>query len=123
MQLSSHTAVKQDHLFSQTVDLRSSRLLIEPTISAIIGQQNSKLTALRTLKAKGKKATTATTPQNTTKSTFSILDCDASMPVTIELGPFTFIPSAAYIVPLNVVDASRKSSFMDIDLTISLTIR
>jgi hypothetical protein len=100
-----------------------NQITIEPTLSAVIGQQNSKLTTLRTTKVKGKKGATITTSLSQTASSFSILDYEASLPVTIEVGPFTFVPSATYIIPFNVVGVSSKSPFFDIDVTISLTIR
>jgi hypothetical protein len=84
-------------------------------------QQNSELTTLLRTKAKGKKAVTTT--QTKATSSFGILDYEISLPVTFELGPFTLVPSATYIVPLNVVDASTTKSFINLEFSISLTIR
>ena len=51
------------------------------------------------------------------------LDYELSLPVTIELGLLTHVPSAMYIVPLNVLDASTKKSFINLEFALSLTIR
>jgi len=98
-----------------------NKVTISPSFSWVIGQQNSELTTLLTTKAKGQRA--VTTAQTKATSSFGILDYEVSLPVTIELGLLTLAPSAMYIVPLNVVDASTKKSFMNLEFALSLTIR
>jgi hypothetical protein len=98
-----------------------NKVTITPSLAWVLGQQNSELTTLLTTKAKGKKAVTTT--QTKATSSFGILDYEISLPVTFELGPFTLVPSATYIVPLNVVDASTTKSFINLEFSISLTIR
>jgi hypothetical protein len=100
-----------------------NRITITPSFSWVLGQQNSELTTLLTTKAKGKKAAVTTSTQTKTSSTFSVLDYEFSVPATIELGPVTLAPSATYIVPLNVVDASTRKSFVNLEFSIFLTIR
>ena len=100
-----------------------NRVMISPSLSSVLGQQNSELTTLRTTKAKGKKASVITSTQTKSASTFSILDYELSLPSTIELGPVTLAPCATYVIPLNVVDASTKKSFVNLEFSIFLTIR
>ena len=100
-----------------------NRVMISPSLSAVLGQQNSELTTLRTTKAKGKKAVVTTGTQTKSASTFSVLDYELSLPSTIELGPVTLAPSATYVIPLNVVDASTRKSFVNLEFSIFLTIR
>ena len=100
-----------------------NRVMISPSVSSVLGQQNSDLTTLRTTKAKGKKASVTTSTQTKSVSTFSVLDYELSLPSTIELGPVTLAPSVTYIIPLNVVDASTRKSFVNLEFSIFLTIR
>lgn len=100
-----------------------NRVVISPSVSSVLGQQNSDLTTLRTTKAKGKKASVTTSTQTKSVSTFSVLDYELSLPSSIELGPVTLAPSATYIIPLNVVDASTRKSFVNLEFSIFLTIR
>jgi hypothetical protein len=100
-----------------------NRVMISPSVSSVLGQQNSDLTTLRTTKAKGKKASVTTSTQTKSVSTFSVLDYELSLPSTIELGPVTLAPSVTYIIPLNVVDASTRKPFVNLEFSIFLTIR
>ena len=97
-----------------------NRITIEPMVTATVGQQNSELTILRRKSAKGKKVVGIQTQVN---NSFGILDYEATLPVTIELGQVTLAPALTYIIPLNVVDQSTASGFFDFDLTISLSLR
>jgi len=99
------------------------RALISPAVTWTIGQQNSNLTTLLTTKAKGKKATATTTTQTKAITTFGVLDYEFCVPVSIEVGPVTVVPSATYIVPLNVLGVSSKGSFVNLDIGLSITIR
>ncbi|MCX6132292.1 MAG: hypothetical protein NTU47_00650 [Ignavibacteriales bacterium] len=100
-----------------------NRITMSPSFSWVLGQQNSELTTLLTTKAKGKKVGSVTNTQTKSTSTFSVLDYEVSLPASIELGSVTLAPSATYIIPLNVVDASTRKSFINLELSISLTIR
>jgi hypothetical protein len=100
-----------------------NKITICPSFSWVLGQQNSDLTTLLTTKAKRKKATATTSTQTKTTSSFSVLDYEVSVPATIELGPVTLAPSATYIIPLNVVDASTRTSFVNLEFSIFLTFR
>jgi hypothetical protein len=94
-----------------------NKISLDPTLTAIIGEQNSTLTTLRTKGAKGKKVVGVLT-QNI--NTFGILDYEVSLPVTIVLGPLTLSPSVVYIVPMNVVDLSTTKAFVDFEFGVSL---
>ena len=98
-------------------------MTISPAVTWTVGQQNSDLTTLLTTKAKGKKAVVTTSTQTKSTTTFSLLDYEFSLPAMIELGPVTLVPSATYIVPFNVVDASSKTSFWVLEFSVVLTIR
>jgi len=110
------TAVTASHEFECPLTLYD-KISLEPTLTAIIGEQNSTLTALRTKGAKVKKAAGAAAQSN---STFGILDYEVSFPVTIILGPLTLSPSVVYIVPMNVVDLSTAKAFVDFEFGVSL---
>ena len=94
-----------------------NKISLEPTFTAIIGEQNSTLTTLRTKGAKGKEVVGVQTQSN---NTFGILDYEASFPVTIVLGPLTLTPSVVYIMPMNVVDLSTAKAFVDFEFGVSL---
>lgn len=96
------------------------QIMIEPTISAVIGGQNSQLTTLRTTLLKRR---TIVSTQRTATSTFGFLDYEISLPATVEIGPLSLAPAVTYIIPLNIVDASSRKSFVDLDFTMSLTFR
>jgi len=100
-----------------------NKITVSPSFSWVLGQQNSELTSLLTTKGKGKKAAVTTSAQKSATSTFGVLDYEVSLPATIELGPVTLVPSATYIIPLNVVDASTRTSFINLEFGIFLTIR
>ena len=100
-----------------------NKVTISPAVTWTVGQQNSDLTTLLTTKAKGKKAVVTTSTQTKSTTTFSLLDYEFSLPAMIELGPVTLVPSATYIVPFNVVDASSKTSFWVLEFSVVLTIR
>jgi hypothetical protein len=100
-----------------------NKVTISPSFSWVLGQQNSDLTTLLTTKAKGRKAVAITSVQTKSTSTFSVLDYELSIPALIELGPVTVAPSATYIMPLNVVDASSRKSFVNLEFGIFFTIR
>lgn len=100
-----------------------NRVTVSPSFSWVLGQQNSELTSLLTTKAKGRRAGVITSAQTKSTITFSILDYELSIPATIELGPVTIAPSATYIIPFNVLDASTRKSFINLELGIFLTIR
>ena len=110
------------HAFEIPLNLYN-RITINPTLSWFIGQQNSELTTLLTTKANGKRAVAVTTIKTLATSTFSVLDYEISLPATIEIGPVTVAPSATYIIPLNVVDASTRKSFVNLECSLFLTIR
>jgi hypothetical protein len=99
------------------------KITIEPTLTAVIGEQNNTLTSLRAIKGpKGKKVIgTQTTTQ--AKNMFGILDYEASLPVTLEWGRVTIAPEFNYVMPVNVVDLSTKDPFVSFDLTVSIAIR
>ena len=90
-----------------------NKITIEPTLTAVLGEQNSTLTALRTKGVKAKKG----------GSMFGILDYEVTVPVTIVLGPLTLSPSVVYIAPMNVIDLSTTKAFVDFEFGISLTFR
>jgi hypothetical protein len=96
------------------------KISIEPRITAAVGEQNSELTILRTKGAKGKRVVGT---QTQVKNSFGILDYEVALPLTIELGRVKFVPAMTYIIPLNVLDQSTASGFLNVDFTISLTIR
>ncbi len=85
--------------------------LVEKRLSDIevwvLGQQNSELITLLATKGRGRKAAVTTSAQTRAISTFSLLDYEVPLPATIELGPVTLAPSVTYVIPLNVVDASK----------------
>jgi hypothetical protein len=95
-------------------------ILFDPAVTAIIGEQNSSLTTLRTKGAKGKKVVGI---QTQTSNTFGILDYEISLPCTIILGPLALSPSVTYVVPMNVIDESASSPFFVIGIGASVTIR
>jgi hypothetical protein len=86
-------------------------------MTAVIGEQNSTLTTLR----KGPKGKKVVGVQTQTSNTFGILDYEASLPITIDLGPVTLSPSVIYVVPLNVIDLSTTKAFVDFEFGLSLT--
>jgi hypothetical protein len=95
-------------------------ILFHPAVTAIIGEQNSSLTTLRTKGAKGKKVVGI---QTQTSSTFGILDYEMSLPCTLLLGPLTLSPSVTYVVPMNVIDESTATPFFVFSLGASITFR
>ena len=92
------------------------KISLEPTLTGIIGEQNSTLTTLR----KGPKGKRIVGVQTQSSSTFGILDYEASLPVTVVLGPLTLSPSVVYIVPMNVIDTSTAKAFIDFEFGVSL---
>jgi hypothetical protein len=109
-------AVSASHEFEIPLTLYK-RILIDPTMTAVIGEQNSTLTTLR----KGPKGKRVVGVQTQTNNTFGILDYEASLPITIDLGPITLSPSLTYVVPLNVIDLSTTKAFVDFEFGVSLT--
>jgi hypothetical protein len=109
-------AASASHEFEFPLTLYN-KISLEPTLTAIIGEQNSTLTTLRTKGAKGKKVIGVQTQSN---STFGILDYELSLPVTIILGPWTISPSVVCIAPMNVIDLSTAKAFVDFEFSISL---
>jgi hypothetical protein len=97
-----------------------NQITIEPTVSSVIGGQNSQLTTLRTTLLKRR---TVVTTQHSVTNSFGILDYEISLPATIEIGPVSLAPAVTYIIPFNIVDASSRKSFVDIDFSISLIFR
>lgn len=110
------------HTFEITLSLRD-KVTFSPSISSVLGQQNSDLTSLLASKGRGKRIGLTTNTKTRATSTFSALDYEVSLPATIELGPVTLAPSVAYIMPLNVLDASTQKSFVNLEFSIFLTIR
>jgi hypothetical protein len=110
------TAVSASHDFEFPLTLYN-KISLEPTLTAIIGEQNSTLTTLRTKGAKGKKVVGV---QTQSYNTFGILDYEVSFPVTIVLGPLTVSSSVVYIVPMNIVDLSTTKAFIDFEFGVSL---
>ncbi|MCX6143298.1 MAG: hypothetical protein NTZ35_08765 [Ignavibacteriales bacterium] len=110
------TVVSASHDFEFPLTLYN-KISLEPTLTAIIGEQNSTLTTLRTKGVKGKKVVGV---QTQTNNTFGILDYEVSFPITIVLGPLTLSPSVVYIVPMNVVDLSTEKAFVDFEFVVSL---
>lgn len=100
-----------------------NKVTISPSFSWVLGQQNSELTTLLTTKANGKRPGVVIGTQTKSTSRFSVLDYEVSLPASIEWGPVTLAPSATYIIPLNVVDASTRKSFINLEFSIFLTIR
>jgi hypothetical protein len=97
-----------------------NQITIEPTVSSVIGGQNSQLTTLRTTLLKRR---TIVTTQHSVTNSFGILDYEFSLPATIEIGPVSLAPTITYIIPFNIVDASSRKSFVDFDFSISLIFR
>jgi hypothetical protein len=97
-----------------------NKISLDPTLTAIVGEQNSTLTTLRTKGVKGKKVVGVQTQSN---NTFGILDYEASLPITIDLGPVTLSSSIIYVVPVNVIDLSTTKAFVDFEFSVSLTFR
>jgi hypothetical protein len=110
-------AVSASHGFEIPLTLYNT-ISIEPTLTATIGEQNSSLTILRTKGVKRKKIIGIETQTNTV---FGILDYEISLPVTIVLGPVTLSPSVNYVMPLNVIDESTTSAFVNFEFSVSLT--
>jgi hypothetical protein len=100
-----------------------NQITISPSFSWVLGQQNSELTTLLTTKGKGNRAPATTSTHTKATSSFSVLDYELSLPATIELGFVTLAPSATYIIPLNVVDASTTKSYVNLEFGVFLTIR
>jgi hypothetical protein len=107
------------HEFEIPLSLYNS-ILFNPAVTAIIGEQNSSLTTLRTKGAKGKKIVGV---QTQTSSTFGILDYEMSLPCTLLLGPLTLSPSVTYVVPMNVIDESTTTPFFVFGVSASITFR
>jgi hypothetical protein len=112
-------AASASHSFEIPLTLYNG-ISIEPTLTAIVGEQNSSLTTIRTRGAKGKKVVGVTTQTN---NSFGILAYELSLPVTINLGPVTLAPSLIYTIPKNVIDLSTTSPFLDFEFVVSLAFR
>lgn len=93
------------------------KIFIEPTLTATIGEQNSKLTTLR---VKGGKANKVGGGGAQAKNMFGILDYEAALPLTIDVGLVTLSPSIIYVIPVNVIDLSTTKAFVDFEFGISL---
>jgi hypothetical protein len=106
------------HTFGVPLTLYND-ISFQPTLTAIVGEQNSTLTTIRTKGAKAKKVAGATTQ---TSNSFGILAYEFSLPVTVNLGPVTLAPSLVYTLPKNVIDLSTTSPFFDFELVVSLAI-
>jgi hypothetical protein len=109
-------ALSATHEFEIPLTLYN-RILIDPTLMAVIGEQNSTLTTLR----KGPKGKKVVGIQTQSSNTFGILDYEASLPITIDLGPVTLSPSVVYVVPVNVIDLSTTKAFVDLEFGVCLT--
>jgi hypothetical protein len=112
-------AISASHEFEIPLTLYN-KISIEPALTSTIGEQNSTLTTLRTKGAKGKRVVGVTTQTN---NTFGILDYELFLPITIALGPVTLSPSVTYVIPLNVIDDSTPTAFVDFEFSVSLTFR
>jgi hypothetical protein len=107
------------HTFEIPLSLYNN-ITIEPAVAALLGGQNSTLTTLRTVGAKGQKVVGVSKQSRTT---FSILDYQLSLPVTLNFGPVSIAPALIYTMPANVVDLSTSTSFLDFDLGVRVSFR
>jgi hypothetical protein len=89
---------------------------IEPTLTATLGGQKGELLESIVQPGPGGPVVTTTTQQVTT---FSILSYEFSIPATIQIGSLALSPTITYVIPKNVVDISRQTSFVSIALALS----
>jgi hypothetical protein len=111
-------AVSASHEFEFPLTLYNT-ISLQPSLTAVIGEQNSTLTTLR----KGPRGKKVIGVQTQTSNTFGILDYEASLPLTMVFGPLTISPSVVYIAPMNVVDFSTTKPFIDFEFSVSLAFR
>lgn len=112
-------ATSVSHPFEIPLSLYN-RIMVEPTLTAFIGEQNSDLTTLRIKRVKGKKVVSTQTQVN---NFFGILDYEVSLPVSIELAPVTLSPAVTYIIPLNVIDESTATGFLSFEFDIRVKLQ
>lgn len=100
-------------------------LSIEPTITVIVGEQNSSLTQKRLKRVITKKGKVATLIQSSTQTTnyFGILDYEFTVPFVLAYQNATFSPTFSYAIPINVIDASDTAPFFYFTFSASYAIR
>ena len=89
----------------------------EPTITAVLGEQNSDLTTKRLQRVK-KQIIVKTT--QTTSNMFGILDYEFALPISLQFRSVSINPAIIYVSPRNVIDASRQDSFISVGLSVSV---
>lgn len=119
------TEFSLSHEFDVDRFLRRADLSIEPTVTAIVGEQNASLTQKRLKRAVTKKGKAATVVQSTTqnKNFFGILDYEFAMPFEFTYQNASLSPTFSYAIPLNVIDASNTAPFFYFSISASYTIR
>ncbi len=121
---SSQSEITWAFLLSRPIEFSGETFLahfgLEPTLTAVYGEQNSELTQLRIQRVRR----TASTQRVTQISNmFGILDYEFSLPVSFQLGSISGILSMTYIIPVNIIDASSTVPFFNTSLNISYTLR
>ncbi len=113
------------HEFDVDRFLGRAALSIEPTVTAIVGEQNSSLTQKRLKRVVTKKGKMATVVQSSTQTAnyFGILDYEFAVPFVLAYRNATLSPSFSYAIPVNVVDASDTAPFFYFSFSVSYTIR
>jgi hypothetical protein len=101
------------------------RITIAPAILGVWGEQNQEILEkqqelVQKQNKKGKIVTKTVTIKttNNTKNIFSILDYELSLPISIRLGRFVFIPSVIAVCPMDVLDGGRDLPFLNAKFTV-----
>jgi hypothetical protein len=119
------TEFSLSHEFDVDRFIGRAALSIEPTFTAIVGEQNSSLTQKRLKRVVTKKGKVATLVQSSTQTAnyFGILDYEFAVPFVIAYMNATISPIFSYVIPINVVDASDTAPFFYFSFTASYAIR
>lgn len=119
------TEFSLSHEFDVDRFLGRSKLSIEPTVTAIVGGQNSSLTQTRLKRAATKKGKVVAVVQSTTqtKNYFGILDYEFEVPIVLAYKNAMFSPTFSYAIPINVMDASDTAPFFYFSFSVAYTIR
>ena len=119
------TEFSLSHEFDVDRFLGRASLSIEPTVTAIVGGQNSSLTQKRLKRLVTKKGKVATRVQSSTQTAnyFGILDYEFEVPFMLAYQNATLSSAFSYAIPINVVDASDTAPFFYFTFSASYTIR
>jgi len=119
------TEFSLSHEFEVDRFLGRAGISIEPTVTAIVGGQNSSLTQKRLKRAVTKKGKVVAVVQSTTqtKDYFGILDYEFEVPIVFSYENAMFSPTLSYAIPINVLDASDTAPFFYFSFSASYTIR